>query len=210
EISRKEEIFISDSGLISMAGGKLTGYRKMAEEAVDTVVKQFKEEGILYDKSSTKDLPISGGEVGGSYGFSRFKKRMIEQGMIHNISEDEASNLISTYGANVEKIYEYIEAAQDDMALSKVMYAQLKYAIEEEMAYKPTDFFIRRTGKLFFDIASVVQYKDAVLDYMKDELNWTDTQTKDYTEEMNRLIDEAQHAETKKIINLKKAFTNLV
>ena len=198
EISRKEEIFISNSGLISMAGGKLTGYRKMAEEAVDTVVKQFKEEGILYDKSSTKDLPISGGEVGGSYGFSRFKKRMIEQGMIHNLSEDEASNLISTYGANVEKIYEYIEAAQDDMALSKVMYAQLKYAIEEEMAYKPTDFFIRRTGKLFFDIASVVQYKDAVLDYMKDELNWTDTQTKDYTEEMNRLIDEAQHAETKK------------
>src|SRR5699024_351431 len=36
EISRKDEIFISDSGLISIAGGKLTGYRKMAEDAVDT------------------------------------------------------------------------------------------------------------------------------------------------------------------------------
>src|SRR5699024_3435685 len=120
------------------------------------------------------------------------------QGMIHNLSEDEASNLISTYSANVEKIYEYIEAAQDDMALSKVMYAQLKYAIEEEMAYKPTDFIIRRTRKLFFDIASYVTYKEAVIDYMKDKLNWTDTQNKDYTEEMNRLIDEAQHAETKK------------
>src|SRR5699024_1482267 len=44
EISRKDEIFISDSGLISMAGGKLTGYRKMAEQAVDTVTKQLKEE----------------------------------------------------------------------------------------------------------------------------------------------------------------------
>jgi len=198
EISRKEEIFISDSGLISMAGGKLTGYRKMAEEAVDTVVKQFKEDGILYDKSSTKDLPIAGGEVGGSYGFSRFKKRMIEQGMVLNISEDEAEKLISTYGANVEKVYEYIETAKENMALSKVIYAQLKYAIEEEMAYKPTDFFVRRTGRLFFDIESVVKYKDAVLKYMKEALHWNDDQTKSYTEEMNRLIDEAKNAETEK------------
>lgn len=198
EISRKEEIFISDSGLISMAGGKLTGYRKMAEEAVDTVVKQFKEDGILYDKSSTKDLPIAGGEVGGSYGFSRFKKRMIEQGMVLNISEDEAEKLISTYGANVEKVYEYIETAKENMALTKVIYAQLKYAIEEEMAYKPTDFFVRRTGRLFFDIESVVKYKDAVLKYMKEALHWNDDQTKSYTEEMNRLIDEAKNAETEK------------
>src|SRR5699024_10507356 len=67
EISRKDEIFVSDSGLISMAGGKLTGYRKMAEQAVDTVTKQLKEdEGILYSKSETRELPISGGEVGGS------------------------------------------------------------------------------------------------------------------------------------------------
>ena len=37
ELSRKDEIFISDSGLIAIAGGKLTGYRKMAERVVDKV-----------------------------------------------------------------------------------------------------------------------------------------------------------------------------
>ncbi|MCS0542567.1 glycerol-3-phosphate dehydrogenase/oxidase, partial [Aeromonas veronii] len=37
EISRKDEIWISDSGLITIAGGKLTGYRKMAETVVDKV-----------------------------------------------------------------------------------------------------------------------------------------------------------------------------
>ena len=35
EISRKDEVWISASGLITIAGGKLTGYRKMAEAAVD-------------------------------------------------------------------------------------------------------------------------------------------------------------------------------
>ncbi|MFN7601693.1 MAG: glycerol-3-phosphate dehydrogenase/oxidase, partial [Bacteroidota bacterium] len=38
ELSRKDEIFESDSGLISIAGGKLTGYRKMAERIVDKVL----------------------------------------------------------------------------------------------------------------------------------------------------------------------------
>src|SRR5699024_8345814 len=80
EISRKDEIFISDSGLISMAGGKLTCYRKMAEDAVDTVVKQLKEEEvILYSQSETEHLPISGGEVGGSQGFKRFKDRKVAE-----------------------------------------------------------------------------------------------------------------------------------
>ncbi|MFM8740381.1 MAG: glycerol-3-phosphate dehydrogenase/oxidase, partial [Cytophagales bacterium] len=38
ELSRKDEIFESESGLISIAGGKLTGYRKMAERIVDKVL----------------------------------------------------------------------------------------------------------------------------------------------------------------------------
>ena len=37
ELSRKDEIFISKSGLISIAGGKLTGYRKMAERVVNLI-----------------------------------------------------------------------------------------------------------------------------------------------------------------------------
>ena len=35
EISRKDEVWLSESGLITIAGGKLTGYRKMAEDAVN-------------------------------------------------------------------------------------------------------------------------------------------------------------------------------
>lgn len=41
ELSRKDEIFIADSGLISIAGGKLTGYRKMAEKVVNKIVKDI-------------------------------------------------------------------------------------------------------------------------------------------------------------------------
>ncbi len=44
EISRKDEMFVSSSGLITIAGGKLTGYRKMAERVVDVVARKMREE----------------------------------------------------------------------------------------------------------------------------------------------------------------------
>lgn len=55
EISRQDEIFISKSGLISIAGGKLTGYRKMAIKAVNTYYKQLGLERVM---SYTDQIPI--------------------------------------------------------------------------------------------------------------------------------------------------------
>jgi glycerol-3-phosphate dehydrogenase len=59
EISRKDEIFTSASGLISIAGGKLTGYRKMAEKAVDLVMHNIK--GTSFIPSRTRDIVLCGG-----------------------------------------------------------------------------------------------------------------------------------------------------
>ena len=56
EISRKDEIFISDNGLISIAGGKLTGYRKMAERVIQEVVKKLK---LKYTPTQTDKIKIS-------------------------------------------------------------------------------------------------------------------------------------------------------
>src|SRR6187402_2250796 len=61
ELSRKDEIFVSDSGLVSMAGGKLTGYRKMAERAVDMVGKRFFENRNL-KKCETDKKKLLGAE----------------------------------------------------------------------------------------------------------------------------------------------------
>ena len=41
ELSRKDEIFKADSGMISIAGGKLTGYRTMARKVVDLVMNKL-------------------------------------------------------------------------------------------------------------------------------------------------------------------------
>ncbi|WP_163970516.1 glycerol-3-phosphate dehydrogenase/oxidase [Oceanobacillus halotolerans] len=195
EISRKDEIFISNSGLISMAGGKLTGYRKMAEQAVDTVVNQFKEEeNILYSKSETKHLPISGGEVGGSNGFKQFKKEKVQQGLELGLSEESATNLVQTYGSNVDILFSLYKEKQEEATnvnIDPVLFAELQYALEYEQAYKPVDFFIRRTGALFFDINLVRDHKDSVIEYMANTFDWSNEQKEIYRDELEQLLVEA-------------------
>ncbi|NBJ69630.1 MULTISPECIES: FAD-dependent oxidoreductase [Clostridia] len=197
EISRKDEIFISDSGLISMAGGKLTGYRKMAEEAVDTVAKRLKEEeGILYSKSDTVHLPISGGEVGGSKGFAKFIVRKTDEAIAEGMDEATAKRLIHRYGANFDQILELYRNKQQeasDKGMDRCLLAELIYAMEFESAYKPVDFFIRRTSALFFEIDWVRAHQEKVIAYMAKELKWTEEQTEEYTNELNLAIDEAVH-----------------
>ena len=62
ELSRKDEIFVSKSGLISIAGGKLTGFRKMAERTVDEVEKDlFQLEKRPIEGCNTENLKLSGG-----------------------------------------------------------------------------------------------------------------------------------------------------
>ncbi|MGY0693560.1 glycerol-3-phosphate dehydrogenase/oxidase [Virgibacillus sp. FSP13] len=195
EISRKDEIFISDSGLISMAGGKLTGYRKMAEQAVNTVVKQLKdEEGILYSKSETLNLPISGGEVGGSNGYKRFKDRKVKEAVALKIDEETAQMLVKKYGSNIDTIFELYQEKQEEakkVAIDPVVFAQLIYALEYELTYKPVDFFIRRTGALFFDINWVRTHKDNVIAYMAEALHWSEKQKETYQNQLDELLHEA-------------------
>ncbi|UOR11714.1 glycerol-3-phosphate dehydrogenase/oxidase [Halobacillus amylolyticus] len=195
EISRKDEIFTSDSGLISMAGGKLTGYRKMSQSAVNLVRDQLAEEyGIRYSDSETIHMPISGGEVNGSKGFKKFKAERVQIGESMGLSAEQANKLVNLYGANVDTVFQvYKDKKQvaEKAQIDPVVFAQLVVALEYEFAYKPVDFFVRRTGALFFNIAWVREHQDSVVDFMATELDWTTPQKQGYKDELNQLLNEA-------------------
>ncbi|SHM99650.1 glycerol-3-phosphate dehydrogenase/oxidase [Gracilibacillus kekensis] len=194
EISRKDEIFESNSGLISIAGGKLTGYRKMAEDVVNVIRdKMVKSEQKVFYPSDTKHLPLSGGDVGGSTGFIEYKKEQLAKGIHLGLSEKDAELLVQRYGSNVPVVFDYYQQVKEDTKINPVTNAMLNYSIEYEAACKPIDFFIRRTGALFFDIDRVKQEKAAVIAEMAKQLNWSDQETENYTAELEQFIYEAVH-----------------
>ncbi|HET7521972.1 MAG TPA: FAD-dependent oxidoreductase [Bacillales bacterium] len=195
EISRKDEIFRSDSGLITIAGGKLTGYRKMAERVVDLTARELEREGgRSYSACKTAHIRLSGGGVGGSEQFPNFVGEKIREGTTIGLTSDEAEKLASRYGANVDRLFAIIRTAGEEAqhyGLSKAVFAMIVYAIEEEMAATPSDFFIRRTGALFFDIDWVKRWKAPVMDYMAQRLHWTDEEKTSHEKELEQRITEA-------------------
>lgn len=189
EISRKDEIWQSESGLITIAGGKLTGYRKMAEKIVDLVVKQLNDEYQLkYGKSITKNLPISGGETSGSKFFESFVEKRTMKGQELGLTEEQSHYLAKFYGTNVDKVFNYIKQAKGN--LPPIVYGQLYYAINEESACTPSDFFVRRTGALLFNIHLVRQYKQLVIDEMSDYLNWTAEEKQQHTDQLEHELQD--------------------
>lgn len=195
EISRKDEIWESDSGLITIAGGKLTGYRKMAEKIVDIVADKFQSEyGKQFGPCITKHTPISGGNVGGADKFKDFIVESVKHGQSVGLSIEEAEDLVSRYGSNVNYLFDIVKVGlneAEEYKLPVTLYAKLQYALTHEMAVTPVDFFLRRTGAVLFNIQLVKEYKDHVIQYMEDYFNWNTNTTDRYKKELEDALKQA-------------------
>lgn len=193
EISRKDEIWTAPSGLMTIAGGKLTGYRKMAENVVDKIVKMhdFKHS----EACSTKQQSLSGAKGLNSKNFDGYLKYKAKEGEAFGLSNEESRSLVAKFGTNVDSVFIYVKALKEDQSqkLPLALHAALLYTLHFEMIYTPSDFFIRRTGLLYFDIAQVEQYKDAVLEIMNNYIGYSERQATWYVRQLDDFIKEAKN-----------------
>lgn len=147
EISRSHKVIISDSGLVSVIGGKWTTYRKMAE---DTLSKMMRRNMLPYKKCITYDLKI------------------------HGYSVQNSNDALAYYGADRNKIDELI-AAEPALAATlsdetDIISAQVVWAVRNEMARTVEDFLARRTRVLFTDAKLAIKLAPEVAQIMMKEL----------------------------------------
>lgn len=188
EISRKDEIFHSESGLFTIAGGKLTGYRKMSEKVVDQVMLELSiEEGRAYRKSATKNLILSGGNVGGGDRFNQFVAEKVEVGTHLGLDSLTAEALVHRYGSNVDEVYSYLKASQGS-ALEPVDYLMLRYGLEHEMVIKPIDYLLRRSSQLLFDSEHAKAVKELIVDEMAEYYDWDEAVRAEYLDEVEQQL----------------------
>lgn len=193
EISRKDEIWVSQSGLMTIAGGKLTGYRKMAEMITDELARKLEAEyGKSFPACQTKNLPISGGDVGGSVNFSKFIENAVRNGQKVGLSEKDARDIVSRYGSNAPLLFDMIDQKNaGEYQLPVPLFAKLQYALEYEMAATPVDFFNRRTGAILFNISLVREYQQQVINYMADYFSWSKQTKEFYENELKMALEDA-------------------
>ncbi|WP_243356846.1 glycerol-3-phosphate dehydrogenase/oxidase [Bacillus litorisediminis] len=195
EISRKDEIWEGDSSLITIAGGKLTGYREMAETVVDLVAKRLQEESNRrFSACKTRHIVISGGEVNGSENLPQFIEKKSLEAVKYGLTLEEGKKFSSKFGSNVDRLYTFAKhypGKEKSHGLTRAIYAEVLYAIEEEMTVKPVDFFIRRTGALLFNFDWVKQWKGPVIKFMANELNWDENTKRTYESELEKEMKDA-------------------
>ena len=194
ELSRKDEIFVSETGLISIAGGKLTGYRKMAQRIVDLVMSEqgeiFKSSPEIKEDCQTKTLPLTD-DVFDSW------KEVLEYIFDLEILLEKkglpawrAGYLVHNYGRQSELILNEMEDFNDspEVALAR---AEAWFGVYYEQVQSAEDFFVRRTGRLYFDMPSISEIRPAVMSDLQNYLRWNKKTVAAENERLDDLIFDA-------------------
>lgn len=164
ELSRKDEIFVWTSGLISIAGGKLTGYRKMAERVLDMVIKNnFTERNLkpcFTDTVAITEKPFT------DYDAVKRYRESVSDRLKANHLELYSDYLVSNYGRQTDDVIAYLEKLHS-ITESTLLEAELNFCFDNEMIVKPEDFLVRRTGMVYFDNARSKNAEPVVTDFLK-------------------------------------------
>lgn len=194
ELSRKDEIFISPSGLISIAGGKLTGYRKMAQRIVDLVAKELKaDSNQRFGPCQTKELRLNAQPFANAKAVQTYIKRLEAEVKEVGLSAYHAWYLTTVYGKQAEAILGKMKDFSTDNATVALARAEAWFTTTYEMVNSAADFFVRRTGRLYFDIESIPAVEAAVLKDFQAYLGWNEERLQKEKEELDLLLYDSTH-----------------
>lgn len=149
EVSRKDEIWTSPSGMISIAGGKLSAYRAMAERVVDLAVERLGQTALA---CATADAPLPGGS------------RTVRLNGLDPLAADRLAGL---YGDEANEIV----IAGGDVA------AEARRAVTHEGAATLEDYWVRRSARAWFDEGAGLATLAPAADAMGALLGWDDAMT---------------------------------
>jgi glycerol-3-phosphate dehydrogenase len=177
EISRRDEIFIAPDGLISIAGGKLTGYRKMAQKTVDQVVVRYKEMyGYEFGPCITRHIPLTEDPLWNVEEVAYYKGLITQKIAPYKLDASFADYLVSNYGKQADQVLDWMKQFRSADSEESLIRSELMFGMVNEMVTSSVDFFDRRTGRLYFDIASVMKFKDLVRSDLAIFKGWNDYQ----------------------------------
>mgnify|MGYP006194739975 CR=1 FL=1 len=182
QVSREHQIIVGPDGLITIAGGKLTTYRRMSGEVVDTVVNMLRlAEHLPVDLQEARtDLHPLPGAVGWppDDNHDRVTREVLSAAGEENLNAASARLLADTYGMQAiqigRRIHKRPTLGQPIIDGRPEIWAQLEWAVEEELAATVTDFMVQRTQLFYRDFDQGLGVAEEVARRMGKMLNWSE------------------------------------
>jgi glycerol-3-phosphate dehydrogenase len=194
QVSREHTISVDDDGLITVAGGKLTTYRRMAAEVVGVIAKRLKQEGFHVGGCPTGSVLLPGG-AGITYRGSSLitlgpDGLEVERELEGCLGAQAVEHLKESYGGAWLGIAE--EAAADRSLAARIvddlpyLWAEVDHAVHHELAMTLRDVLRRRTQLEIRDLAAARQAAPAVASRMGRFLGWSEADTATQLEDWHR------------------------
>jgi glycerol-3-phosphate dehydrogenase len=191
ELSRKDEIMVGASGLLSIAGGKLTTFRRMSERVVDLAAERLQALGVKPParQGTSEDAVLGSGHTGDDVaGFAeRLRSRW------PRVGRDVVERLVALYGSNAERLVDGIAAdpvlAERFSPRLAVTRAEVEYALREEMALTLEDFMERRSRLLLWEPDNGLAVADGVARVMAAALGWDAARVRDEVARYRTLVE---------------------
>lgn len=185
DISRKDEVFVSDSGLISVAGGKLTGYRHFAAVVVNKAVSLHFPEN--QQKSNTRNIRLLAGNFENPAAVKTFREKLLALEEYKIFPPEKINYLVSTYGLMAEAILENALALNNQKnPENNLLKAEINYTIKTESALTISDFLIRRSGRLYFERDKIAAILPTVMAIFKENLQLSEEVINQQLQEFNQ------------------------
>ena len=171
--SREEAIVVSDGGLVTVTGGKLTTHRRMAEHAVNRIAAQWKREG----RAATRPCATRGRPFPGAAGaFLPDVERAAVTFSNPGLSEETARHLVGRYGVRSAAV---VGLTVEDRALGRPIVeglpdidAEVVFAVRWEDARSLSDVFIRRTHLFWQAPRQGMEAAERAAALLARELHW--------------------------------------
>jgi glycerol-3-phosphate dehydrogenase len=180
EVSREHEVFTRDDGMVIIAGGKLTTYRRMAKQAVTAAVRSLVGRGLLQaaqlTPALTKHRPLPGAvglEHASLEGVAAIGRSLMDR---FGLDVDTATHLCGVYGTRAVPLAERIAANRDlgsrlDAELPYV-WAEIDFAVQEDLAVTVEDVLGRRVPLLLTARDQGLAVCERVARRMAELCNW--------------------------------------
>jgi glycerol-3-phosphate dehydrogenase len=202
KISREHVVEVSDSNLVTIAGGKWTTYRRMAQDAIDKLVEVVPSVGKKATPCKTLDVGLIGADRIGEVCNKKFDQITVTLREKYSLDKDIAEHLMKNYGtralqiAEIEKNGFLNRKATDHPRRLHPKYpyleAEVVFAVNQEYAVKATDVIGRRTRLAFIDSGIALDLMPRVVNMMGELLGWSKPrreqelkECKEYLETMN-------------------------
>jgi len=185
KLARDHVIEDSSDGLLSIAGGKWTTYRKMALDTVDHAFKQF-DLAAPKPTCQTEQLPILG-----STNYN--EKGDLELIDNYGFDPDIAAYLNRTYGDQAEQVAKLAQEGYGARLVENhpVLEAEILYAARYELAERVIDVLARRTPLALLDTEAAKQAAPRVLEIMAEELGWDEQRREEEKQLVEKRLTEA-------------------